>query len=215
MSDALNPLDAIEIPHTKRGSERYTALILAGTELFLTHGYEKVSLDDIVNHAGGSKASIYKYFGSKSGLFTAICKYRCQSFLNGLQPPICADNLELRTYLNQILHHIYQHLTEPDSVAFIRLFFEQCQHNRELAELLYEDGPHQAHKVIADALYQADLRNEIDCKRPYESALFFFGIFRNIEWRVLIGLPPIESDLNINEYIEYLVDKFLIGHKKA
>ena len=191
------------------------ALVEAGTELFLKNGYDQVSLDDIVNHAGGSKASIYKYFGNKAGLFSAICKHRCESFLSGLQPQICCDTVDLRTYLNQILYHIYQHLTESDNVAFIRLVFEQSQRDPVLGELLYESGPKQAHKIIAEALANADARQEIDCKQPYESALFFFGIFRNIEWRLLIGLSPIESDLDIHNYIHYLVDKFLIGHKKA
>jgi hypothetical protein len=47
---------------------------------FLERGYDAVSLDDIVHHAGGSKASIYKYFGSKEGLFKAICDYRRELF---------------------------------------------------------------------------------------------------------------------------------------
>ncbi len=57
------------------------AFLLSANELFLQHGYDAVSLDDIVNHAGGSKASIYKYFGNKDGLFTAICDYRRELFL--------------------------------------------------------------------------------------------------------------------------------------
>lgn len=57
------------------------ALLLSANELFLDKGYDAVSLDDIVQHAGGSKASIYKYFGNKEGLFTAICDYRRELFL--------------------------------------------------------------------------------------------------------------------------------------
>ncbi|EHU1446677.1 TetR/AcrR family transcriptional regulator [Acinetobacter baumannii] len=69
-----------EKPQTRRGIERRLALLLSATELFLEKGYDAVSLDDIVNHAGGSKTSIYKYFGNKDGLFTAICDYRREMF---------------------------------------------------------------------------------------------------------------------------------------
>ena len=75
----LEPL-AKDLPQTKRGHER-VALLVSATELFLEHGYDAVSLDDIVQHAGGSKASIYKYFGNKEGLFKAICDYRRIKFL--------------------------------------------------------------------------------------------------------------------------------------
>ena len=53
----LEPL-AKDLPQTKRGHERCIALLNSATELFLERGYDAVSLDDIVQHAGGSKASI-------------------------------------------------------------------------------------------------------------------------------------------------------------
>lgn len=70
-----------EKPQTRRGIERRLALLLSATELFLEKGYDAVSLDDIVNHAGGSKTSIYKYFGNKDGLFTAIWIIAVKCFL--------------------------------------------------------------------------------------------------------------------------------------
>ncbi len=73
-----------EKPQTRRGIERRLALLLSATELFLEKGYDAVSLDDIVNHAGGSKTSIYKYFGNKDGLFTAICDYRREMFFKDI-----------------------------------------------------------------------------------------------------------------------------------
>ena len=57
----IEPL-ARDLPQTRRGHERCVALLDSATELFLQRGFEAVSLDDIVNHAGGSKASIYKFF---------------------------------------------------------------------------------------------------------------------------------------------------------
>lgn len=78
----LDPHHSVcEKPQTRRGIERRLALLLSATELFLDKGYDAVSLDDIVNHAGGSKTSIYKYFGNKEGLFTAICDYKREMFL--------------------------------------------------------------------------------------------------------------------------------------
>ena len=78
------PNACCELPQTKRGHERRLALLLSATELFLERGYDAVSLDDIVHHAGVSKASIYKYFGSKEGLFKAICDYRRELFFKNI-----------------------------------------------------------------------------------------------------------------------------------
>jgi len=53
------------LPQTKRGIDRREALLAAADELFLQHGFDGVSLDSLVAHVGGSKASIYQYFGCK------------------------------------------------------------------------------------------------------------------------------------------------------
>lgn len=90
-------------PQTRRGEERRLALLLCATDLFLERGYDAVSLDDIVNHAGGSKASIYKYFGNKEGLFTAICEYRRELFFAGVCFPFDPERINLRNYLTQTL----------------------------------------------------------------------------------------------------------------
>ena len=64
-----------DISQTKRGHERCLSLLLSANELFLERGYDAVSLDDIVHHAGGSKASIYKFFGN------ADSNTKCDTFV--------------------------------------------------------------------------------------------------------------------------------------
>lgn len=59
----------------RRGVEanaRVTRIAQVATRLFLRHGYARASLNDITARAGGSKATILKYFGSKAGLFAAV-----------------------------------------------------------------------------------------------------------------------------------------------
>ncbi|WP_228155553.1 TetR/AcrR family transcriptional regulator, partial [Acinetobacter baumannii] len=87
-----------EKPQTRRGIERRLALLLSATELFLEKGYDAVSLDDIVNHAGGSKTSIYKYFGNKDGLFTAICDYRREMFFKDICIAFQPEQTSLKDY---------------------------------------------------------------------------------------------------------------------
>ena len=46
------------VPLTRRGIERRAALLQAANILFLERGFNAVSLDDIVQVCGGSKAAI-------------------------------------------------------------------------------------------------------------------------------------------------------------
>lgn len=210
----LEPL-ARDTPQTKRGHERCLALLLSANELFLKHGYDAVSLDDIVNHAGGSKASIYKFFGNKEGLFTAICDYRRELFFKDICIPFEHGKDDLRAYLIQTLMNVKQHLMLPENVAFLRLIIEQTQRSPQLALYIHEQGPKHIQIAIADALTKADEIGMIKCKQPIYSAQLYFGIIRNIEWCVLMGVPIRENDQETINYITYCVDRFLEGHQQV
>lgn len=210
----LEPL-ARDVPHTKRGHERCLALLLSANELFLQHGYDAVSLDDIVNHAGGSKASIYKYFGNKEGLFTAICDYRREQFFKDICMPFDIEKDDLRHYLIQTLLHLQIHLVLPENASFFRLIMEQTQRSTQLAQHIHEQGPKHIQNAIACILTKAHTLGLIRCEEPQYSAQLFFGIVRNLEWQVLMNIYVQENEQENLKYIHYCVDRFLDGHQKA
>lgn len=203
-----------DVPHTRRGLERRLALLLSANTLFLEHGYDAVSLDDIVHHAGGSKASIYKYFGNKEGLFTAICDYRRELFFKDICVAFNAELSDLRHYLIQTLVNFSQHIVQPENAAFMRLVIEQSQINPTLAQHLNEKGPKQIQTAISKALKLAHDKGTLYCENPLFSAQLYFGILRNLEWRVMMNLPIEESEQEMINYITYCVDRFLDGHQK-
>lgn len=211
----LKPL-AKDVPPTKRGHERCLALLLSATELFLEHGYDAVSLDDIVHHAGGSKASIYKYFGNKEGLFKAICDYRRTQFFKDICVSFSFDNSQdFRTYLVHTLLNFYQHIKQPKNTAFMRLVVEQSGRNLDIAQHIHEQGPKHIQHSIAEVLSKAHAKGLLNCPKPLFSAQLYFGILRNMEWCILMGLSNDESDQETIEYIHYCVDRFLDGHQKV
>lgn len=204
-----------DTPQTKRGHERCLALLLSANELFLQHGYDAVSLDDIVNHAGGSKASIYKFFGNKEGLFTAICDYRREQCFKDICLPFEQGEENLKSYLIHTLFNFYKHLLQPENAAFLRLMLERTQHSAELALYIHQQGPMRIQSIISCALAKAHKNGYLRCEHPMYSAQLYFGILRNLEWRILTGLSIQETEQEMNEYINYCVDRFLEGHQKV
>ncbi|WP_151765841.1 TetR/AcrR family transcriptional regulator [Acinetobacter colistiniresistens] len=202
-------------PQTRRGEERRLALLLCASDLFLEKGYEAVSLDDIVNHAGGSKTSIYKYFGNKEGLFTAICDYRREVFFKGVCFPYTPETSTLRDYLMHTLQRFYQHIIQPENIAFMRMFTEQTQKDPQLAHYFYNQCALNIQNTISSALEHAHVNNEIYCAQPQFSVTMYFGILRDVEWRNLMGLDVPANDAEIIDYINYSVDLFLKAHQKA
>lgn len=205
---------AHDIPPTKRGHERCVALLESATELFLSRGYDAVSLDDIVNHAGGSKASIYKYFGNKDGLFKAICDYRRVQFFEDISITCKQKSIDLRTNLITTLINFYTHIQKPENSSFMKLIMEQGQRNPDIARHIHENGPLRIQQVVANSLKQAHADGLLYCENPLYSAQLYFGILRNLEWRLIIGVPIDEDEQEVRKYINYAVDRFLDGHQK-
>src|SRR6478672_1591174 len=78
--------------------ERIVRLVLP---LFLKKGYDNVSIDDIIGVVGGSKATIYTWFGGKDGLFEAVVRQKCQEVVLAIHVDP-AGNLEAQ--LTEIGH---------------------------------------------------------------------------------------------------------------
>src|SRR5699024_7724141 len=66
-ASAVTGLQAITRP------SRRQQLLTAATELFSTHGYQRVSMADIGSAAGITGPSVYRHFSSKAALLAAIC----------------------------------------------------------------------------------------------------------------------------------------------
>ena len=47
-------------------------MLEAAKAVFVEHGYAGATLDDVIEQAGGSRATLYKQFGGKEGLFAAV-----------------------------------------------------------------------------------------------------------------------------------------------
>jgi len=54
----------VEVGKTTEQARRET-ILKAGIEVFLEYGCVNASVDEIVRRAGGSKRTVYKYFGNK------------------------------------------------------------------------------------------------------------------------------------------------------
>jgi AcrR family transcriptional regulator len=48
---------------------RREAILAAAKQVFQDMGYDRASMDEVAARFGGSKATVYRYFGSKEALF--------------------------------------------------------------------------------------------------------------------------------------------------
>lgn len=205
-------LDAFPLPQTQRGIQRRDALLHTAYELFLHHGYDNVCLDDIVQQAGGSKASVYKYFRNKEGLLFAICDYHFAERFKLLSPPIQKQQ-KLHDYLYQVLWNACQALQQPNNIAFIHLILHQSKPNPALIRHLNQKWQDEILKNIQNVLTKAHQQGLLHCENLHFSALYFWGIVHDFYWSTILRKTPIITPNETEKYLRYSLDIFLKGHQ--
>lgn len=133
--DGMIRLEAmIQEKSVEREPSSKVELILAGAmREFLEHGYAGARIDRIVEAAGVSKATVYRYFPDKQALFTALIEQmscRKNLFLMQNQSLDEAPISFLRRYANTMLDNVE---ADPQVLTFLRIILGESGRFPELA----------------------------------------------------------------------------------
>ncbi|MEU6352737.1 TetR family transcriptional regulator [Streptomyces sp. NPDC047072] len=81
-------------PVSRRQLARRVAILRAASELAAREGLAGVQMLDVAKEAGVAIATLYRYFPSKTHLFTAVLEWHIEMFLEGHQDVDGGDRVE-------------------------------------------------------------------------------------------------------------------------
>ncbi|AHH95200.1 TetR/AcrR family transcriptional regulator [Kutzneria albida] len=165
------------------------AALRAAVDLFWRKGYEATSMQDLVDHLGIGRASIYATFGSKHELYTAaLARYgedaggQVLDLLGRSGPALPAVRRLVRTFAEQSL-------ADPDRKGCLvtNTAVECLPGDRELARLV-EASLDQLETALAMALTRARAQGELaEGADPRALARFLLTLLQGI--RVIAKTP--------------------------
>ncbi len=123
-----------------RGELRNGRLQKVAAHLFLKHGYNGVTLDRIVEQAGGSQTTIYSEFGGKCGLFIRSIETLCRES-NDCLSGMDYTGLNLEQSLTKLGYQILKLITSKKSIELHRLAIAEAANCPEVGEAWYTHGP--------------------------------------------------------------------------
>jgi AcrR family transcriptional regulator len=196
-----------------RGKIRNSKLQKVAAELFLKRGYDGVTVDDIVELAGGSKSTVYSEFGGKCGLFiSSIQKLCCESSVSLAE--IDYTGLNLRQSLHKLSFEILKIITAKRSVDLYRLVIGEAAHCPELGEAWYTHGPMKTTSFIRAVLdnHKHQLRNSVSVQDL--AVALHDALIGDVLYRLLAGIDkrPGESELDRKACI--IVETILADHTR-
>src|ERR1700722_15070104 len=179
-----------------RGEVRNDKLQKVAGDLFLKRGYEGVTIDKIVQLAGGSKSTVYSEFGGKCGLFISSIENLCRE-ANEPLAKIDYTGLNLEESLKTLSFHILKLISAKRSVDLHRLAIAEAANCPEVGEAWYTYGPVKT-TVFIRSLFECH-RGELRTTVPIEriAVMLHDSLTGDILYRLLAGVGKHENDAEL------------------
>lgn len=194
------------VPERLRGGRSAReAIVAAATDLFLEHGYQATTTDQIAAAASTSKQTVYNQFGDKATLFAAVLERigeLAQGFTEGLPATFAGIESpdDVLPGLRGLARDHLRTVVVPPVLALRRLVIGEAGRFPELAATYYRTAPARTLEALAAGfadLGERGLLTVDDAARVAEDFAFLVlgapldrGLFHPG------GTPPTDRDLD-------------------
>ncbi len=176
----------------------------AATMLFLTHGYQEVSVDDIAHKCNVTKATVYYYYKTKAELFTETMIYMMER-IRQLMNQILTEDLPLKSKLLNVAKAHFKATVDIDIEGYMRETKNALSKDQTYSIQKAEDHMYEA---LEQAFQQAMDSGEITEVNPIFAAHSYVSLLKVGNYRTAKG-EGIFS--NVDEAAEQIVHFFWTG----
>ncbi len=170
----------------KKPEQRRQEIIFAAKALFQEKQYEKTTMQDLIDHLGIAKGTIYHYFKSKEELLVAVIEHTVDEYVAGMQQILDEsqgsglDRMRILIISGNVeadQGEIMEHLHSPGNIGM---------HTRQLAYMISRLAPLYEH-VIRQGCEEGIFKTE----HPQASAEFLLA---GIQFLTDVGVYPWSQD---------------------
>src|SRR6478672_6608634 len=178
-------------PGRPKDAGKGAAILETAKRLFLSQGYEGVSMDQIAAEAGVSKLTVYSHYGDKETLFAAAAKAYCDQQLSGsLFEP--RPDLPLRERLLQIARVFFAMVASPEAVAAHRMLSTPQMAETAVPRMFWDAGPQRVQDAFADLLRARIAAGQLAIDDVPRAASQFFALLKGEpHMKLVLGCAPL------------------------
>jgi TetR/AcrR family transcriptional repressor of mexJK operon len=178
--------DGCKAGNFRLDEERVAELLNVATEIFIEHGFEGASTNEIARRANCSKTTLYCRFPTKHDLFIAVLERRTETIFKELFTALPVDGPIDKT-LMEFGARVLCMADADELVRLQRVVSMEAERFPELAQRFYELGP----KRVLEELSRY-LKVQIKCGRlvredPHMMAEHMAGLITggDVRWKIL------------------------------
>jgi TetR/AcrR family transcriptional repressor of mexJK operon len=196
-------------PGRPKDPEKRAAILEAARRLFITQGYERVSMDQIASGAGVSMLTVYSHYGDKDSLFGEAVRAHCEQ---GMPTSLFDEDAKtpLRQRLEVIGHAFYAMVMAPDAVAGHRILCSPQVTGSSLPEVFWKAGPQRVQQAFAALLERRIAAGELEIEDPHRASAFFFTLLKGEPHaQAVFGYSCSGRSDSADEHVAAVVEMFL------
>ena len=185
------------------------AIVREATKLFIERGYAGASMNELNARVGGSKVTLYKQFGNKKALFSAVLDHVLEDHMVQLEKADF-DAVELHEGLEAIARLTLSTVSSPEAIGLWRLLYVEAPNSPELARLFISRGPARTFAGVERFLAGQVKRKALKCRDPAAAAEYFVGMLlhKPMLLRYCERIKPL-SKRRLNEISKRVTTDFL------
>lgn len=195
--------------------ERRQEIIEEAAQLFIERGYETVTIDDIVERIGGSKATVYSRFGGKDELFATVIKAYCARVVGALdlqEDPTASLEDQLRAIGTAFLDRVLR----PETLEQHRLMVSIGKKFPDVGTVFYDAGPRSASKAVSAWVERQQKAGRLIPGDPYRLATLFLDMLTGEHQLArLVSVDDVSSPETVAQTVDLAVAVFLRGTETA
>src|SRR6476659_2407282 len=195
-------------PGRPKDAGKGAAILETAKRLFLSQGYEGVSMDQIAAEAGVSKLTVYSHFGDKETLFAAAAKAYCdQQLPTSLFEP--RPDLPLRERLLQVARVFFAMVASQEAVAGQRMLSTPQMAETSVPRMFWDAGPQRVQDAFAELLRARVAAGQLQIDDVPRAAAQFFALLKGEPHAKLVfGCGPL-GDEEAEAHVRASVAMFL------
>lgn len=190
-------------------ADRRTAIMDCADQVFLEEGYQGASMSAIAAKLGGSKGTLYNYFGGKEELFLACVSRHCDELRQQMMA-LSAEHGDVRETLTRLGKRYVEVVSADELVRKFRMIVAEAERAPEIARAFYETGPASGAQMLADYFERTMRQGLLKRGDPQRAAHHFLGLCYNwLSKARLCGYAPAPTRAMIERDVADAVDIFM------
>ena len=164
-------------PGRPKDPGKRAAILDAAKRLFVSQGFERVSMDQIAAEAGVSKLTVYSHFGDKDSLFTEAVRAHCEE---GMPTTlfVAEPDTPVRERLIAIGNAFFSMIMTPEAIAGHRILCSPQIATSSMPAAFWEAGPQRVQESFAELLERRVANGELEIGDCQRAATQFFTLLK-------------------------------------